>query len=223
MIRTIFNEEGAEVVVAEDGILGLHQINEHNPDLIVLDIMMPRMSGWKTLEFISQVTEAPVIILTALPEDAEFESRGLDEGAADYIKKPFQPQILVSRARAALRHREQGRSKMVKTRYKDEHLLIDLGQRIVLQDGKRVKLTKIEMKLLAYLLRHNGRVITKKEIIRAVWDEETLNRASSVHVYISRLRQKIEKDPQQPRYIQTRHGQGYRGEFSDQDEETPSD
>jgi DNA-binding response OmpR family regulator len=210
LLKDIFYQKGAEVYIASDGTAGLSQIYAYKPDLVILDILMPKMDGWKTLEFIRQVSTVPVIILTALPENVENVTRGLDSGAADYISKPFDSQILISRAQAAIRMMDQANERAIQSIYRDEHLMIDLHNQQFFVDKKQIHLTNIERKLLAYLFRNAGRTITTDQILNNVWGIGASNQDSSVHVYISRLRQKIEKDPSHPCYLQTVHGTGYR-------------
>lgn len=214
LLKTIISHAGAEVYTASDGSEGLSQIYKHKPDLIILDILMPKMDGWQTLQLIRQVSTTPVIVLTALSEDVENVTRGLDNGAIDYISKPFNSKILISRIRAALRQVEEAAKQKIQSIYHDNHLTIDLFKQKIFVGNRPVKLTNIEKKLLAFLFLNEGRVLTTDQILENVWGVDSPNLESSVHVYMSRLRKKIEKNPGCPQYLHTEHGVGYRGVFS---------
>jgi DNA-binding response OmpR family regulator len=214
LLKTIISHAGAEVITASDGTEGLGQIYKHKPDLIILDIMMPKMNGWQTLQIIRQVCATPIFVLTALSEDVENITRALDNGAIDYVSKPFNSKILISRIRAVLRQVEEAAKQKTQSIYYDDYLTIDLFKQEIFVGNQPVKLTKIEQKLFAFLFLNKGRVLTTDQILENVWGVDTPNLESSVHVYMSRLRKKIEKNPGCPQYLHTEHGVGYRGVFS---------
>ncbi|WP_420643504.1 response regulator transcription factor [Candidatus Leptofilum sp.] len=214
LIKDILTHAGAKVCIARDGTEGLSQLWTHKPDLVILDIMMPKMDGWETLEQMQQVTAIPIIVLTALPEETNLVTRGLDGGAVDYMFKPFHNKILVARVRAALRQSDKAQELSFQATYCDDHLLIDLQNRKFLVDNEPINLSKIEQKMLSFLFRNKERTVTTKQILEAVWGPANLYSPSSVHVYISRLRHKIEIDPSNPRYLRTVYGIGYQGVFA---------
>lgn len=210
LVQATFAEQGAEVVTAVDGQEGLRQFYTHKPDLVIIDLMMPEMDGWETTERILELADVPIIMLTSLRDDADV-IRGLDRGAIDYVTKPFSPKVLAARARAALRHAAASHP-VVQYNFHDERLLIDLDHKRVLIDGEPVKLTKTEYKVLTYLVQNAGRILTFQQILEHVWGWEYQDSIEYVHVYVSRLRQKLEKDPKEPRYLITEYGIGYRFE-----------
>lgn len=210
LVKATFAEQGAEVVTAVDGQEGLRQFYAHKPDLVIIDLMMPEMDGWETTERILELADVPIIMLTSLRDDADV-IRGLDQGAIDYVTKPFSPKVLAARARAALRHAAASHP-VVQYNFQDERLLVDLDHKRILVDGEPVKLTKTEFKVLTYLVQNAGRILTFQQILEHVWGWEYQDSIEYVHVYVSRLRQKLEKDPKEPRYLITEYGIGYRFE-----------
>jgi two-component system KDP operon response regulator KdpE len=208
LVKATFTEQGAEVVTAVDGQEGLRQFYTHKPDLVIIDLMMPEMDGWETTERILELADVPIIMLTSLRDDADV-IRGLDRGAIDYVTKPFSPNVLAARARAALRHAAASHP-VVQYNFQDERLLVDLDHKRILVDGEPVKLTKTEFKVLTYLVQNAGRILTFQQILEHVWGWEYQDSIEYVHVYVSRLRQKLEKDPKEPRYLITEYGLGYR-------------
>ena len=215
-IRDIVTEtmrnEGAQVVTAENGQDGLRQFYASQPDLVVLDVMMPHITGWEICRQIRQLSDVPIIMLTSLSKEDDV-IRGLDYGAVDYVTKPFSPKILAARIRSALRQvapidAPEEKEKVLD--FDDGYLIIDLDEhRVVIQD-EPIKLTKTEYRLLAYLVQNGGVVLTFQQILENVWGWDYQDSIQYVHVYISRLRRKIEPDPQNPRYFLTEYGTGYR-------------
>jgi two-component system, OmpR family, alkaline phosphatase synthesis response regulator PhoP len=227
----IFKKAGAQVITANDGLDGISKFFTCHPDLIILDVMMPGNSGFEICQRIRQVSEAPLIFLTALNQEHEM-LRGLAAGADDFLSKPFNPDILLARARAVLRrtqrsntnngsngqsgthgykahHRSNPNGRTDSFSYNDGYLSIDIERHEVLIHGKRIKLTPVEFRLLVYLARNAGKLLTFDKLIINVWGNEYLGSMEHVHVYISHLRRKIEEDARQPRYIITVHGVGY--------------
>ena len=203
--------EGASVVTANDGREGLQAFFAQRPDLVVLDINMPRMDGWETCRQIRLLSDVPIIMLTSLNSDAEM-IRGLDVGADDFISKPFNAQVLLARIRAVLRRLEKTAVPKLQTPYADDYLTVDLDRHEVLVQGKPVKLTATEYQLLTYLIKNAGRTLTYKQILQNVWGWEYQDSIDYVHVYLSHLRRKLEKDSKNPLYLITVHGLGYRFE-----------
>ncbi len=210
LVKDTFVEHGADVVMAVNGQEGLRQFFTHKPDLVIIDLMMPEMDGWETTERILELDNVPIIMLTSLGDDANV-IRGLDRGAIDYITKPFSPSVLVARARAALRHAAAPRP-VAQNSFQDDRLLIDIERKRILVQGEPVKLTKTEFKVLAYLVQNAGQVLTFQQILEHVWGWEYQDSIEYVHVYVSRLRQKLEEIPKEPRYLLTEYGLGYRFE-----------
>ena len=204
---------GGQVLKAASGYDGLRQFFFHQPDLVILDLMMPNMSGWEVCQRIRQVSEVPIIILTAL-NSAQDTVDGLDCGADDVLIKPVSPSVLRAHVRAILRRAYSYRlPKPTATHtYLDDHLQIDVTKRTVRIQGEPVKLSALENKLLAFLFRHAGQVLTFERILEQVWGQGYQDSIQYVHNYVSRLRQKLEPDPGRPIYLLTEHGVGYRFE-----------
>ena len=209
LLEHIFSREGAQVCTAAGGQEGLRQFYNYPPHLVVLDVMMPDLDGWQVCARVRQMSDVPIIFLTALNAEAEI-IHGLDTGAVDYVTKPFSPHVLVARARAALRQTELAPGTEKTDTYRDDYLAIDLDTRQVTVRGEPVKLTKTEYRLLAYLVENAGQVLTPQQILEYVWGREYRDSIDYTHVYMWRLRQKLEEDPQNPRYLLTEHGLGYR-------------
>jgi two-component system KDP operon response regulator KdpE len=206
--------EGFRVVSASNGYEALEKVAKELPDFIILDIMMPNMDGFETLKEIRQVSSVPVIFLSVKGEEFD-RVRGLDLGADDYMTKPFSPRELVSRIRAVLRRIEAkalpSRSEIVV----DDELRINFDQRKVVVRGQEVPLRPTEYRLLYQLVTNAGRLLTHETLLSRVWGPEYRNEDHYVRLYITYLRQKIEKDPKNPKYILSERGLGYRfKEFS---------
>lgn len=206
LVARVFQKEGAWVMTAEDGREGLHYLHETNPDLVILDILMPGADGFETLRQIRQNSNVGVIMLSVQNGDKDV-LRGLQDGADDHIGKPFNPSILLARAQAVMRRTDLTQNNGA---YIDGYLEIDLEERLVKVRGQKVKLTVKEFKLLAYLFRRSGRVCTFDEILSQVWGGVDQSSVDNIHVFIYQLRRKIEPDPKKPIYILNEHGLGYR-------------
>lgn len=203
-------QEGYEVFTAPDGQAGLRAVFEHRPDLVILDVMMPRLDGFETCRRIRELTNVPILMLTARQQDEDI-IRGLELGADDYLVKPFVIGVLIARVKALLRRAQLPPTDTEPAiTYQDDWLRVDLPTRIVEVNGKRVSLSATEFKLLALLLKNAGRVLEFNQILAHVWGPEYRDEISYVRVYISHLRQKIEPDPESPTYIQTERQVGYR-------------
>ncbi|HET9908939.1 MAG TPA: response regulator transcription factor, partial [Anaerolineales bacterium] len=155
-----------------------------------------------------QVSDTPLIMLTALNHEQEM-LRGLDAGADDFLSKPFNAEVLLARSKTVLRRTENLRSQNEAFNYNNGYLTIDVERRDVLLNGKRIKLTPVEFRLLTYLARNAGKVLTFEQILSNVWGKEYHGSMDYVHVYISHLRRKLGEDSKSPRYILTLHGVGY--------------
>ncbi len=208
-IRMNLELEGFRVLEAANGFEALERLKEDLPDLIILDVMMPEMDGFETLKHIREVSTVPVIMLTVRQEEGD-RIRGLDLGADDYITKPFSPRELLSRTKALLR-RSFMPSPTRKTQIiVDDELTIDFSKREVWVRGEKVALRPTEYRLLYHLVNNAGRLLTHETLLSKVWGHEYRDEAHYLRLYITYLRQKIEKDPAHPKYILTERGLGYR-------------
>jgi DNA-binding response OmpR family regulator len=211
LLTNVFRRVDAQVHGATDGRDALRQFYTHKPHLVLLDLMLPDIDGWQVCQQIREMSDVPIIMVTALSRDREI-IRGLESGADDYVLKPFSPDVLLARARALLRRGARSPSGSEAHIYRDGHLSIDLDTREVLVGGEPVKLSATEYRLLAYLVQNAGRVLSFEQILNYVWEGAHQACAEYVHVYVSRLRQKLEADTQQPRYFVSERGVGYRFE-----------
>ncbi|MDY7040673.1 MAG: response regulator transcription factor [Chloroflexota bacterium] len=201
--------EGFEVIAALGGAEALRRAYESRPDLVVLDIMMPRMDGWATCRRLREISDMPIIMLTAKGDETDIV-RGLDLGADDYITKPCSSEELKARIRALLRRSQTTDRNDWQVAYDDGWLKIDLSRQQVTVNGEPVDLTPTEFRLLACLIQRNGQVVPHKQLLTEVWGPEYSDQVSYLSVYIRYLRQKIEQNPSQPAYILTKWGMGYR-------------
>jgi DNA-binding response OmpR family regulator len=204
----LFKKAGAHIFTARDGLEGISKLFTCNPNLIILDVMMPGTNGFEVCQRIRQVSNAPIIMLTALNHEQEM-LRGLESGADDFLSKPFNADVLMARAKTVLRRSANGGAQNSNFQFNNGHLSIDIERRHVLVDERRVKLTPIEFRLLVYMARNAGKVLTFNHILSNVWGDEYRGSVDYVHVYVSHLRNKIEENAKRPRYVLTVHGVGY--------------
>jgi two-component system KDP operon response regulator KdpE len=204
----IFKDAGAQPMTARDGLEGMGKLFTQKPDLIILDVMMPGIDGFQICKRIRQYSNTPLIMLTALEHD-EHMLKGLEAGADDFLSKPINRDVLLARSKAVLRRSEQNSLDHEVVNYTDGHLEVDIEKHRVLIDGKQVKLTPVEFRLLSYLVSNAGRVLSFEQILDNVWGSEYQGNDDYVHVYVSHLRSKIERDPKNPHYILSIHGVGY--------------
>lgn len=209
-IRLNLEHDGFQVIAAYRGYEALEKVRTEIPDLVLLDVMLPDLDGFEVLRLIRESSNTPVIMLTAKGEEDD-RVRGLELGADDYVTKPFSPRELVSRVRAVLRRVEAAsltaKNEVIEV---DERLRIDFGRREVWVEGKLVKLRPTEYRLLYHLVQNAGWVMTYEQLLTKVWGYEYRDEEHYVRLYINYLRQKIEKDPSNPKYILTERGVGYR-------------
>ena len=207
MMQRILELEGYRVLTATGGDAALDVFDEETPDLVLLDIMMPGMDGYMVCQRIREFCQTPIIMVTAKGNDEE-KVEALDAGADDYVTKPFSSSVLAARARAVLR-----RSKLWDERpepaFCSAGLVVDFARHIVTLGGKELNLTAIEYRLLSYLARNAGRVVTPDQILEKVWGEEYIGEHHLLQVNMARLRQKIGDDAKNLRYILTKPGIGY--------------
>ena len=209
-IRLNLEHDGFKVVEAYNGMKALQNLRDRMPDLILLDVMLPDLDGFEVLKMIREISNVPVIMLTAKGEEDD-RIHGLEYGADDYVTKPFSPRELVSRIKAVLRRTESGGFTTSKDVIDvDEHLKIDFGRREVWLDGSLIKLRPTEYRLLYHLVQNAGWVMTYDQILSKVWGYEYRDEPHYVRLYINYLRQKLESDPSNPKYILTERGVGYR-------------
>ena len=201
--------EGYLTLEANNGLQALEKVRNHQPDLILLDVEMPGMDGFETLHRIREVSDAPVIMLT-VRSDEDDRIKGLDLGADDYITKPFSPRELSSRIRAVLRRFEQPGRPKDQIITIDDRLQVDMQRRQVIVVGERIGLRPTEYRLLYHLIQNAGWVVPHETLLTKVWGHEYVNDNHLLRLYITYLRQKIEPDLANPRYIFTERGLGYR-------------
>lgn len=203
--------EGYEVLAASDGQQALEQIEQQLPDLVLLDVMMPKLDGFAVCQRVREFSAVPIIIVTARGQDQD-KVRGLDLGADDYLTKPFSIDELLARVRAVLRRAQfatKENAQTLQATMTTGELTIDFSQHLVTLAGKEIALTPTEYRLLAYLGQNAGRILTQDLLLEHVWGPEYLGEGHMLQVNINRLRRKLENDPGLPRYILTKVGVGY--------------
>ncbi|HHX44089.1 MAG TPA: response regulator transcription factor [Chloroflexi bacterium] len=201
---------GYEVFTAGHGADGLKQLFALRPDLVILDVMMPQMDGWETCRRIRELSTVPIIMLTARGQETE-RVTGLRLGADDYVPKPFSLKELEARIEAILRRTmSHGDSDTPRVLYVTDDLVIDSERWEVRRNGERVDMTSTELRLLFLLAENAGRVLSHRQLLEKVWGPEYVDNVDYTKLFIWRLRQKIEPNPGQPRYILTERGIGYR-------------
>jgi two-component system KDP operon response regulator KdpE len=208
-IRLNLEHDGFQVSEAFNGKEAIQKIRDVTPDLILLDVMMPDLDGFEVLETVREVSNVPVIMLTAKGEEDD-RVRGLELGADDYVTKPFSPRELVSRVKAVLRRTESASGSMHGLIEVDDRLKIDFDRREIWLEGKLVKLRPTEYRMLYHLVQNAGWVVTHDQLLTKVWGYEYRDEPHYVRLYINYLRQKLEADPSNPKYILTERGVGYR-------------
>lgn len=210
VMRTL-QMEGYEVLSASDGQQALTRIEIHSPDLVLLDVKMPKMDGFIVCQRVREFSSVPIIIVTACGRDQD-KVRGLDLGADDYLTKPFRVDELLARVRAVLRRaqllsKENSQGLCARTTIGD--LEINYAQHRVTMAGREVPLTPTEYRIITYLAQHAGRIVTQDLLVEAVWGSEHLGENHMLHVSIHRLRYKLEADPLHPQYILTKRRVGF--------------
>jgi two-component system KDP operon response regulator KdpE len=208
-IRMNLELEGYRVIQASNGLEALDKVRDELPDLVIMDVMMPDLDGFETLRILRETSDVPVIMLTVKAEEDDIV-RGLRLGADDYVTKPFSPRELSSRVEALLRRAELP-TPIKRTAIEiDDHLTIDFARREVIVDGEPVQLRPTEYRLLFHLVNNAGWVMPHETLLQKVWGYEYRDETHYLRLYITYLRQKIEKDPSNPQYILTERGVGYR-------------
>jgi DNA-binding response OmpR family regulator len=208
-IAHALRREGFDARVAADGEAGLRLADAFEPDLVILDLMLPGIGGLDVCRILRRKSTVPIIMLTARAEEVD-RVVGLEMGADDYVTKPFSMRELAARVRAALRRQEMLAQPGEQPRFEDDRLLIDLARPSVEVNGEPVGLTPREYGLLRALLAHRGRARTRQQLLDEAWGSDQFIDPRTVDVHIRWLRQKLELDPEHPKYIETVRGIGYR-------------
>jgi two-component system KDP operon response regulator KdpE len=212
LLRTALSERGYDVSSAASGEQALEALSGRLPDVVILDLVMPGMSGLDVCRVVRERSSVPIIVLSAHGEERD-KVRALDLGADDYLMKPFGMEELLARIRVALRHStSQGRTEPV---FRSGELKIDFDARRVWRGEAEVRLTPTEFELLKLLVQNADKVLTHTLILRAVWGQEYAGESQYLRVYIPQLRRKLEQDPTRPRFILTEPGVGYRFQTPD--------
>lgn len=210
LVTSTLQQEGFQVLAASDGQEGLRQMYAGHPDLIVLDVKMPTMDGWTVCQRVREVSNIPILMLTA-QSDPEEIVKGLDLGADDYLVKPFEMNVLLARVRSNLRRAASAPSAIKRAiAYSDDYLTINFEEHRVSIRGEQVRLTPTEFSLLAHLVEAVPRVVSYRELLEKTWGFEYIDDIDYLRVYIWHLRRKLEPDPKEPIYIINELGVGYR-------------
>jgi len=199
---------GYEVMTADNGLEALEQVQAQEPDLLVLDVIMPGMDGFETLKQVRALSSVPVIILSAKEADTD-KIKGLELGADDYLAKPFSPDELVARIEAVRRRLAPAQDRKVIEFITLGHISINFKKHLVIVNGKEIQLTRIEWLLLSELARNAGKLMLYEQLLTRVWGPEYRDDVQILRTWISRLRHKIEQDPGQPAIIHTVPKTGY--------------
>jgi two-component system, OmpR family, KDP operon response regulator KdpE len=211
LLRVVLEGESYQVHEAETGQQGLTEIAGRRPAIILLDLGLPDMEGLEVLKRLREWSEAPVLVLSVRDDEAA-KVAALDAGAEDYVTKPFSSPELLARLRAAQRKTRPEEEVSI---FKSGDLIVDLTARVVTRGGHEIKLTATEYALLRLFVRHPGRVLTHRHILREIWGPKSEEHRQYLRVYVTHLRQKIEPDSTKPRLIKTEPGIGYRFESAE--------
>ncbi|HWQ15399.1 MAG TPA: response regulator transcription factor [Roseiflexaceae bacterium] len=207
----LLEEAGYQVVKAYDGPSILQSIEQHNPDLVLLDVMMPKASGFDICRQIRRTSDVPIIFLSARSQ-LQDRVMGLQIGGDDYLIKPFEPSELLARVEAVLRRRNSDMLNPSVRLSQGDITLDPVEHKVLFASGRTVELTPLEFRLLYYLMKNSGRVLNSSQILSKVWGYDYEGESNLVAVYIRRLRTKVEVDPERPRHILTVRNLGYKFE-----------
>jgi DNA-binding response OmpR family regulator len=208
LVAELLGRAGLSVEQAEDGRSGLRALHKTPPDLVVLDVSMPDLDGWQTLERIRDLSEVPILMLTARGDELD-RVRGLQAGADDYVIKPFGRQELLARVQALLRRAGREAAEQ-QEHYVDDRLTIDFAQRAVSFEGEAVSLTPLEFRLLAAFVRHPRQVLSREQLLELVWGDSYGVSGDQVKLYVGYLRRKLAPEDPARAPIETVRGFGYR-------------
>ena len=206
LLRVCLEKEGYRAVEAATGEDGITEAARNVPDAVLLDLGLPDMDGLLVLKRLREWSEVPVLVVSARGRDDD-KIRALDNGANDYVTKPFSMGELLARLRAALRH---SRPPEIAAVFQSGALTVDLATRTVKVNGRKVRLTATEYALLHLFIQHAGKVLTHKQIVREIWDAEKARKTGQLRVYMTYLREKLEPIPGKPQLLVTEPGVGYR-------------
>jgi two-component system KDP operon response regulator KdpE len=211
LVTQVLSGNGYEVLKASSGQEAIRIVYEHKPDLVILDVMMPEIDGWQTCRLIREMSDMPIIMFTGKRNSEEDIVRGLEWGADEYLAKPVGNRELLARVKAALRRAEKPSYKNEKKKvlFANDYLTIDVMERKVTVNGRKLKLTPREFRLLTLLVENTDHILSHQQVLENVWGWEYIDDVDYVRIYVSHLRQKIEPDPSQPKYILTEPGVGY--------------
>lgn len=211
-LKIYLEAEGYKTVLAYNGYEAIQKIKEDNIHLVLMDIMMPECDGITAMVKIREISNIPVILLTAKSEDTD-KILGLNVGADDYITKPFNPVEVIARVRSQLRrYMELGGTAVITEGYRIGNIDLDDNSKKVMVDGEEVSLTPTEFEILKLLMKNKGRVLSPKEIYKAVWNDEAFGGEGTVAVHIRHIREKVEINPAEPRYLKVVWAHGYKME-----------
>lgn len=211
-LRIYLDNEGYNVLTASDGIEALEKINNNEIHCVVLDIMMPNLNGLKTTLKIREKYNFPIILLSAKSEDTD-KITGLGFGADDYVTKPFNPLELIARVKSQIRrYVTLGSMTVTKSQLVTGGIVLDTDTKSITVDGEEVRVTPIEYKIMEYLMKNMGKVLSSSQIYEAVWNEPSFTSEKTVTVHIRNIREKIEINPKDPKYLKVVYGLGYKCE-----------
>ncbi|HML40170.1 MAG TPA: response regulator transcription factor [Bellilinea sp.] len=209
LVRVNLQPRGYEVISSSNSADAVSLTNQHNPDLIILDVMMPGMDGFEVCQNLRKVTEVPILFLTAKGREQDLV-HGFEVGGDDYVRKPFSIRELEARVSALLKRAAKSKNNgAVSQSFNDGIIRIDLDTHHVYRNNKMVHLTPTEYRLLSCLVRNIGAVVTHEDLLREAWGENYIDATASLSLYVRYLREKIEEDPGNPVYIMTKWGVGY--------------
>jgi two-component system, OmpR family, KDP operon response regulator KdpE len=208
-LRVSLTSHDFELLEAEKGRDGVLQAATHQPDLLILDLGLPDMDGAEVIRQVRDWSQLPIIVVSARGQEHD-KVAALDAGADDYLTKPFGIKELLARIRVALRHAAHQGAGTGDATYRVAHLFVDLGRRQVFANEKEIHLTPTEYRLLTTLIRHSGKVVTHRQLLKEVWGPDSVHETHYLRVFMAQLRQKIEQDSARPRCLLTEPGVGYR-------------
>ena len=208
LLRLYLVKEGFQVVLAGDGEEALARFSAENPDIILLDVMMPRLDGWQVCREIRKKSECPIIMITAMGETFD-KVLGLELGADDYVVKPFETKEIVARIKAVLRRTGKSAAENDVKEVSYDKLVVNMTKYELKVDGKVVDTPPKELELLYHLASNPNRVYTRDQLLDEVWGFEYYGDSRTVDVHVRRLREKIESNPSEPKYVHTKWGVGY--------------
>ena len=208
-LRISLESQGYQVIEAENGNKGLQHAAAGPPEIVVLDLGLPDMDGLEVIQRLREWSTVPIVVLSARGREAD-KIAALDAGADDYLTKPFSAGELLARIRVALRHLATAHASRADSVFDVGELRVDLARRRVSLGEQEVHLTPTEYRLLAVLVKHAGKVVTHRQLLKEVWGPDSVHENQDLRVYMGQLRRKVERDAARPRYLRTEAGIGYR-------------